>query len=68
MLIHLMLLLKVTMIDSDQKSNIFFIVLFFLFVYAVIGLYYKYIFSEDVFYFLNENDVPEQFDLANYPD
>lgn len=56
------------MIDSDKRSNIFFIILFFLFIYSVFSIYYKYIFLEDFHYFLTEEELPNQFDLSTYPE
>ena len=54
------------MIDSDKKSNIFFLVFFLLLLISISMAYYKYIVRHDFQYFTIEEDIPNQFDLSTY--
>lgn len=53
--------------NSEYKSNILFIILFFLIVYSIVSIYYKYIVKDDFIYFLNEEEIPDSLDLSSYP-
>jgi len=54
------------MINSNEKSNLFFQAIFFVLLLSVFASYCRYVVWRDFQYFLVEDEIPSQFDLTTY--